>query len=1158
MKKNSLINKIISFLPILLVVVLAVIVVVSTYRPGTILSGWDTLHPEFNLELYTSRVFWGAWQDHQGLGAAAAQAHLAELPRIPVLWLLRGLFGVNTVRYIFILSMYVFGGISAYWYIKYVWFEDKLEKEKDQKGFWGREQSSIAAALGALFYLFNLGTLQHFQLPLEMFAVHFATFGLVLGSIHLFLKKGTKKLAIFVFLAQILSMPSAHTATLFYVYTSLILGYGLVLSLLNLNKSKAYLKRLQIVILLIIAANSFWIVPNLTYALNNSGEMAQAKINRNFSDEAFWKNQAFGDLRNLVISKNFLFNWKQYDNQNQQFVEIFQDWDQHLKSVEFFWPVILGLVFVSGIVLSFRSRKKHKLPLLLIFAVSFVFLNNLNFPSSILYKIIISTSSTLEEALRFPFTKFSIVFVFAGSVLLAEVLMFLLKKVSKLDSKIPVFEKLGLISFLTIVVISLGIIYPMKPLLEGKLVSEKVKVEIPEEYFDLFAWFSKKPANQRIAMMPIFDFWPWTYYDWTDQGSLNGYQGGGFLWFGLKQPLLNREFDRWAPQNENFYHEISNAIYQNDPDQFAQVLRKYDVSWLLYDQNIIDPQETKNVYEPSSGAFHSGNGTDIKTYQQNFDNLVSSLENISQEKTFGNLVVYQVKNREDIQTTIDQISSSQDKVLEDVVYLQMGDYVSNSNYDLDWPFSQLKSEIPPGIFQTPEGNWQIDSQVSSNVDKIYLPDWGETNSYLPIKISGILSGANLTLKIESLLPSLLISDNKTPLSNFASTNSIQIDQEVDFESDYYQTKIGEETSVLEPGVSGEQPLGVVFIKPGENLEITLEASYDRRSQTVIIPASSLSELMPQKADVLLEESIEAFSIEYDQNLAKTLSRNILPTQSYFEQNCSEHGEASFTDDKDSRLFSAKGGGVVCQGFLINNLPYNNGYLLELETKNLTGPSFNIQASKVGDSEPFFQESLEKNATNSVYGVFPVQDNLNQDYLDLSLLIYNKSYGSYEVKTRLNDINILPIPTSYLINITSSKNQSSIGENKTEVIAELEPKTTDWYSFENYQHESGIIVLKQSYDKGWVAISLSNPWKPLTHLKYNTWANAWEINQENTEILVFFWPQLTVWLGFVIIFGIFIWILRYNFPKNKKSRKKTKFNLKKIRNVFYEKKTKENL
>ena len=41
----------------------------------------------------------------------------------------------------------------------------------------------------------------------------------------------------------------------------------------------------------------------------------------------------------------------------------------------------------------------------------------------------------------------------------------------------------------------------------------------------------------------------WNYYDW-------GYRGSGFLWYGIKQPILDRAFDVWDKSSEKYYEEI--------------------------------------------------------------------------------------------------------------------------------------------------------------------------------------------------------------------------------------------------------------------------------------------------------------------------------------------------------------------------------------------------------------------------------------------------------------------------------------------------------------------------------------------------------------------------------------------------------------------------
>ncbi len=127
------------------------------YTPGTLLSGWDTLHPEFNFGLYLKRVFWGVWQEHQGIGAVASQAHAAELTRIPILFLLSLILPLSSVRYGFFFLTLIAGTLGTYFFLKY------------------NIQGKTASFLGALFYFLNLATVQQYYVPFEMFALHFAT-----------------------------------------------------------------------------------------------------------------------------------------------------------------------------------------------------------------------------------------------------------------------------------------------------------------------------------------------------------------------------------------------------------------------------------------------------------------------------------------------------------------------------------------------------------------------------------------------------------------------------------------------------------------------------------------------------------------------------------------------------------------------------------------------------------------------------------------------------------------------------------------------------------------------------------------------------------------------------------------------------------------------
>src|SRR3990167_4638809 len=83
----------------LILIITSVILSLQNYTPGTFLSGWDTLHPEFNFKLNIMRTFFGVFRPEQGLGAVAAHAHMVELPRIAILYALHFFFPLAQLRY---------------------------------------------------------------------------------------------------------------------------------------------------------------------------------------------------------------------------------------------------------------------------------------------------------------------------------------------------------------------------------------------------------------------------------------------------------------------------------------------------------------------------------------------------------------------------------------------------------------------------------------------------------------------------------------------------------------------------------------------------------------------------------------------------------------------------------------------------------------------------------------------------------------------------------------------------------------------------------------------------------------------------------------------------------------------------------------------------
>jgi hypothetical protein len=616
-----------NLLPILVFLIL--LVCKQNYTPGTFLTGWDTLHPEFNYKIYWSRILGGVWQEHQGLGAVASQAHAGEIPRILILMVFDLLLKTSQIRYVYAFLMLLLGPVGVYFLLKYL-FRD-----------FGVFQREIGAFTGSLLYLFNLGTLQHFYVPLEMFLTHYG----YLSWFYLFaimFMHNRRRSDLFLFaLISFLSAPQAHTSTLFYVHILCFCTFLFVGAVLQAvaNKSLTFVGRSIVLIVVMVLTNFFWLAPNVYFALNHGKDVQNAKIHRLFSQEAFLQNKEFGNIKDVALMKNFLFNWGEHVGDGQ-YGALLDEWNVHLSN-----PIVMGVGYACfvlvlfGLILAILKRDLQLIPVSVVLFVTWFFLFNVNPPLGFIFRFFQTVLPLFKEAFRFPFTKFSILAVFSYSILFAYSIANLFGFTVRIF-KAPSLK--FLVFLLGVVVVTGSLIYYAKPYFEGGLISPSMRVGIPDRYFDMFKYFDGQEEYGRVAHFPMHTFWGWVYYDW--EANKIGYQGAGFLWFGVKQPLLDREFDRWGVANEQYYREMSYAVYSEDVGLLEDVLQKYSVRWILLD---------KSTFLPDSD--------DRMLFHDQILDLFSSSEGIKLDKDFGDgLLVYRyVPNPEFERTTCWQNSYQQ-------------------------------------------------------------------------------------------------------------------------------------------------------------------------------------------------------------------------------------------------------------------------------------------------------------------------------------------------------------------------------------------------------------------------------------------------------------------------------------------------------------------
>ena len=563
------------------------------------------------------------WQEHQGLGAVAVQAQASELGRLWYLWI--------PFRYGYFWLMLILGPLGIY----------RLLGGK-VRGF-----------CGGLFYLLNLGTLQHFYLPQELFVTAYGFLPWLFWAIS---TKKTKTL----FLLFLLSAPMAHTPTLWIVNFIGLILFALV-----------YDWRWGIKVAVIgLGVNSFWLLLTTYYFFAHGGEVANSHISQQFTFRAIAANKEFANIIDIALIKGYLFDWGHFDVTRRQYTDLFPVWKNHLGWAGFIgYFVAVGAVL--GVVKAFFGKDlvgRAMIPVLLLAIVGLMVVFD-------------------AEILRFPFTKFSLLLMMTGAYFFGIA-------AEKIHKYWPV--------------IFLALMIYMWPAFSGNLISSSEKVVIPQEYFAMFDWFSKQDPNARIAPFPLDSIYGWVYYRWD-------YEGAGFRWFGLPQALLDREFDRWNPTNENYYWEISQALYSKNLPLFESVLNKYRVNWLLVDGNVINPSSPKALYIDE------------------LTELVKKSQDISLEKQFNNLTIYRVnlrvptKSFVSVAQNLPNIGPAYKWGNLDQGYFDYGDYINTNISSIYYRYrtlftgrSQSDLEFDPAKIPV------LDTVVSQEVDKILAAKDGKT------------------------------------------------------------------------------------------------------------------------------------------------------------------------------------------------------------------------------------------------------------------------------------------------------------------------------------------------------------------------------------------------------------------------------------------------
>lgn len=1062
-----------------LLVVLVFILFLSNFTLGTFLIGWDNLQTDLNATLNLERALNVSWQEYQGLGLLGGMGHGADLIRQIILIPFSLVLNQNLLRYFWNFTVLAVGALGSYSLFVY------LTKNK------------LTSFLGACFYLLNIGTLQNFYVTFEPFSSFFAFFPWLIYFLFKYLNKPNKKTLLFFCFFSLFGTSFAYVQTVFLVYLILLVIILLfyVFQKELVSKKKRVLNSLKILIVVMLT-NSFWLLPVSLFTLKNSDMTINAKGNLMTTGSVFLRNNKFGNFQDLIQLKGYWFDFTDFDQWGNT-VFLLEPWKAHfqnslvnLSSFIYFALLLLGVgsVFIlkklpSGLK---KSRWLFSTPFLF---CCFILLGS-NPPFGFFYDLLQENIPLFGQVFRSSFTKWIVPYSLFYSLLLTFGLAFIFSKLKKI-----------LLQLLFSLLFFVSLIFYSWPSFQGHFLYERLRVQVPEAYFELFNYFKHEaPMSSRIANLPQHSFYGWQWNDW-------GYRGSGFLWYGIKQPILDRAFDVWSEANERYYWQLQTALEKKDVKMLEDVFSQYDVDYLLLDTSIIN----RNTVKPFD--------------YQIIKDLLDSSSRINLVKDFDFITLYSFtdveNNREkdfvSLYKDLPIINNSYKHSWNDQAFVDFHDYLSPEknnagNAKIIYPFASLFTN-----------HFQKDLEFSLNEDDSFFyltsnkqttadfllqtPDLLQVENYLPFNLTWIVEGNLLRLTFEALLPEVYLGEQKFVFnltkeivlnSNFCqASNDCCININNQLVSEFLQN--GEMNVLLNTKLRN-----VIALSNQTKIEYFDYAFFDLSFfdlEAKPLATEDKTNLMVKIPKVVLQENILKTSLNTDQ------ARNCRPLTdgSYFKEKRETENYYQATNTS------------VCDYFYLEQLKHNASYLFRINAQSLSSIPFvfAIQAESLGRSplETYLSEGIN-------YQVLPPTENFNQGY---TLYLSTDSYGREINRNLLKSAEVFYWPYNFLSQLTleNSKFDSSVSVVPT-CVAEINKKALWLYRINLPDDcDAHYLKLSQAYDDSWLAIRGG---KILEHRQMNNWANAWILDDQNSNsvIYIFFWPQLLEYFGIMgIIFGVFL-------------------------------------
>lgn len=562
---------------LLLVYILVAIILVTSIKPQFFLIGWDNFSTSLNPLLNFPRTFFASWRSYRGFGVPS-DSEVTDIFRQLFFLLFSLVLPITLLEQVYFFVCFFIGITAMYFLAKELFRRFQFFS----KSFF----SETLATFTAVFYLFNLHTLETFYLPIAMYVTRYAFFPLI---IYVFLKllyspKLTKKQIIYFFAASLLGSAAFLTGTVFV--TLLIILGTIVLTNLVLWKRSLFL------LIFYLGINSFWIFPFVNYTKEKSNILPLASTFTSVNEMQLNESSTHFSLDKIVTNTPSFFYTKIKALKTDDILplhpltEVLLNW-----SFEKVTLLIIPAFSLLGIILILVKRKRQ-LSWLPILTITTLFLLRKSYPPlGQIFDYLGNTIPYFKIIFRFGGSKFNPLLTISSCLLAGLGLTQIIFWISR---RIPKFIIFGCL-FLLLCAYS----FSFRSFFSGQFISPQMYVKIPDAYFEISKVINQDSENRRVLHLPMEKLSYWKSYSW-------GYVGSNFLSYLLNKPLIDRTWEPASLENDQ-YNQALFEIIQNSQEihdeteknirasQLATLLKNAGIKYIIFDETVSSTVPSRGV-----------------------------------------------------------------------------------------------------------------------------------------------------------------------------------------------------------------------------------------------------------------------------------------------------------------------------------------------------------------------------------------------------------------------------------------------------------------------------------------------------------------------------------------------------------------------------------